>query len=74
MELRSNLLVLVMLTPKQQAVANSAKKRLQDKPWFKGVCIDDFPSDQEIDDDFEGCVSQVELQTAMWDAPDFCNP
>jgi len=71
MELNPTRVVLMMLTPKQQAVANRVKEILQNKPWFRGVCVDDFPTDREIDEDFDGCVAQVEFVTAMWDAPDF---
>lgn len=58
-----------MLTPKQTEVANRVKEILSAEPWFKGVCIDDFPSDREIDEDFDGCVAQVMFVTEMWDAP-----
>ena len=45
-----------------------------DKKWFRGVSMDDFPSDQEITEDFDGAVQQVCMNTAYYDAPDFFNP
>ena len=71
MERHPNRLVLMMLTEKQKAVADRVKEILKSRSWFKGVCVDDFPTDREIDEDFDGCVAQVEFVTAMWDQPDF---
>ena len=61
------------LTDAQRKVYEEAKKRLQTKDWFCGVCLDDFPTDKMCIEDFEGSVVQVELGTAYWDAPDIFN-
>ena len=37
------------------------------KPWFRGVCMNNFPTDDYIKDNFDGAVSGVCLETAMWD-------
>jgi hypothetical protein len=58
-------------TTLQQQVFEAAKVRLQGEPWYKGVCCDDFPTDHEIADNFDGAVSAVVSETAMWDDPDF---
>lgn len=57
--------------PNQDKVFNEALKRLEKEPWFKGVCCDDFPSEVACEEDFEGCVSSITFNTAMWDDPDF---
>lgn len=63
-----------MLTELQETVANTAKARLYKEPWFRGVCIDEMPSDEEIKADFEGAVTTVMLDTAYHDADvDFLN-
>lgn len=56
-------------TPLQRRVFNAAKAKLEKKPWFTGVCTDDFPTDVDIQKDFEGSVTQVMMLTAYWDAP-----
>ena len=55
------------LTKKQLVVFHAAKKQLEKEKWFKGVCIDDFPSDFEIDTDFDGAMQTVILTTEYWD-------
>jgi hypothetical protein len=59
------------LTEKQQQVFDIVKKRICNKPWFKGVCVDNFPTDKEIDEDFSSAVNMVEMETEMWDDPNF---
>jgi hypothetical protein len=61
-------------TESQQKVLDEARKRLAERPWFAGVCCDEFPSDQKCREDFDGAVTQLEMATAYWDAPDFWNP
>jgi len=55
------------MTEKQQEVVHAAKVRLQDKPWFRGVCIDALPHDDEIIKDFDGCVQSLVLDTMYWE-------
>lgn len=59
------------LTPLQETVFEAAKAKLESEPWFQGVCIDDFPTDDDIRENFQWSVIQVEMQTAYWDAPNF---
>lgn len=59
----------MMLTSKQNAVADKVRSILKDETWFRGIALDNFPSDDEIDADFDGCVSQVICETAYWDDP-----
>ena len=61
-------------SPQQKAVFDKALQELQKKEWFRGVCTDDFPNDLEIQEDFEGAVTRVVMNTAYYDAPDFFNP
>lgn len=58
------------LTPKQRKVFEAAKARLEKESWFRGVCCDRFPSDQEIDKDFNEAVTHVIMETEWWDAWD----
>jgi hypothetical protein len=58
-------------TPKQQRVFDTAKARLEKESWYNGVCCDNFPTDQEIDEDFEGAVVSVVMETERWDAEGF---
>jgi hypothetical protein len=57
------------LSELQQRAVTAARARLQGKPWFSGVCLDNMPSDNEIREDFEGAVTQLAIDTAYWDAP-----
>lgn len=59
------------LSELQQRVFDAADGKFSSKPWYKGVCLDNFPSDEEIQEDFEGAVTSVYFETAMWDNPDF---
>lgn len=56
-------------SPLQNEVIQEARKRLEGKPWFKGICTDDLPMDREIEEDREGCIHRVMDQTTYWDAP-----
>ncbi len=58
---------------KQQKVFDAAKAQLEQKPWFRGVCCNDFPSDNSIDENFDDAVNSVLFETAMWDDPEFFN-
>jgi len=59
------------LSEKQKEVFRKAKEALQNQSWFKGICMDNFPTDQEIDKEgIEDSVSSVCMETEMWDAWD----
>lgn len=63
------------LSELQQQVFDHAKAWLEQKPWFKGVSMDDFPTDEEIKrDGVEDSAMGVVMNTAYWDASDFMNP
>jgi len=59
------------LTPAQKNVFQEAVNRLKDKKWFDGVCMDNFPEDDDCKSDFEDSVNSVMFETAMYDDPDF---
>jgi hypothetical protein len=61
------------MTESQNKVFEEAKKRLKKKKWFRGICVDNLPSDKDCRDDFEGAVSELIFETAMWDNPNFYN-
>ena len=64
---------MAQLTELQQRVFDEAKSQLEDEPWFKGICMDNFPEDVEISENFDDAVTGVVLETSMWDDPDFNN-
>lgn len=63
-----------MLTDKQQSLVLKVTEELQHKPWFKGVCLDNLPTDKEIDRDGEDVwIAQLTLDTEYWDNPNIFN-
>ena len=51
-------------------VAAKVRECLQSEPWFRGVCINDFPTDLEIErDGFKSAVETVIMNTQYWDMP-----
>jgi hypothetical protein len=56
--------------PKQEAVLARAEEILKDKPWFRGICLDNFPDERDIEN-IEDAAFSVALETAMWDDHDF---
>ena len=56
------------LTPLQQVVFQ-ARQILEKEPWFRGVCLDDLPTNAEIEADFDACVDRIVFATEMWDGP-----
>ena len=60
------------LTELQEEVIQQAKLEIQDRPWFKGVCLDQVSkmSDEEIRRSMIKAVQTVGLDTMYWDAPD----
>lgn len=62
------------LTNKQKKVFDAAFFRINSKRWFRGICLDNFPSDESIDEDFNGSVNSVIYETEMWDNPNFHIP
>lgn len=61
------------LSESQQKVFDSARQKLKDKKWFRGICLDNFPDEQDCKDNFDDCVAQVCFETEMWDDPNFLN-
>lgn len=60
------------MTELQEQVKERARLLLQDEPWFRGVCLDNFPTDEDIRrDGVDEHAQQVALETAMWDDPTF---
>lgn len=55
----------------REKVVEEAKRRIRGESWFKGVCVNHIPNEQDCEDNFEHCVNQVILETEMWDNPDF---
>jgi hypothetical protein len=58
-----------MTTEKQRQLIDNVRSKLEGKDWFQGVCLDHLPSDREIDDDFDGCVESIIVDTEFWDNP-----
>lgn len=57
---------------KQNSVIEEARKRLKQYHWYRGVCLDDIPTDASIlREGFEKAVQDVVLTTSFWDAPGF---
>lgn len=59
------------LSELQLDLHEAVRVRLEGMKWFAGVFLDDFPSDEEIRLDYQGCIAQAMLETAMWDDPEF---
>lgn len=55
----------------QQEVLTKVKEILSSEDWFVGVCLDNFPSDDECRNNFDDAVKSVCFETAMWDDPHF---
>ena len=51
------------LTSSQISVLTAARKTLQTKSWYKGVCMDNFPDDYACVTDFENSVLSVIFET-----------
>jgi hypothetical protein len=60
-----------METKRDQVIA-AVRDRLHRFDWFKGVCRDQIPSEDEITEaNFAEVVDQVALDTESWDNPNF---
>lgn len=57
------------LTRRQDAVFRKAKRILKRKPWYRGVCLDNFPSEQTCKDKPRQAINSVMMETEYWDAP-----
>ena len=58
------------LTPLQEQVKARALELVKNEPWFKGLCMDNFPEDHEITrDGIEEHAQQIVCDTAFWDDP-----
>lgn len=56
------------LTGLQQQVYNLALFKLQLEPWFRGVCMNYFPTDEDIErDGVNTCADRVYWETHYWD-------
>lgn len=57
------------MTELQNKVFELALKKLEKESWFKGVCMDNFPSDFEIErDGIKHAVDSVWFEAAYWDS------
>lgn len=55
----------------QQIVFNKARDAMKNENWYKGVCVDNFPSDADIlRNGINESVSAVIFETELWDNPD----
>lgn len=59
------------LTKRQIRVFSHAKRWLKKKSWYRGVCMDNFPTDEEIKNDFRTSVFRVIVETQSWDNPNY---
>jgi hypothetical protein len=59
------------LTKLQKEVLEKAKQKLRAYQWYKGVCLDNFPSDHDILQSKESAINSVVCETMYWDAPTF---
>lgn len=58
------------MTELQNKVFELALKKLEKESWFKGVCMDKFPTDESIcKHGIESAVDDVWFETAYWDSP-----
>lgn len=65
---RGVITIMQELTERQKEVVEKAKKRMAGKPWFKGVCLDNLPSDAKILKHPERSVNDLIDNTMYWDA------
>lgn len=56
------------LTGLQKEVVEAARRRLMDKPWFRGVCLDCMPTDAEILRHRQRSIDDLVANTEYWDA------
>jgi hypothetical protein len=52
----------------QIKVLAAAKQKINQEAWFRGICVDHVPTEQECIDDFAGAVNSVVCETMYWDA------
>ncbi len=63
------------LTQLQRQACALARKQIEGKPWFRGLCSDNMPTDEEIADmGLEDAATLIAFQTAYWDADDVMTP
>ena len=55
------------MTPAQKEVFEKAKELLQNRSWFRGICTDNFPSNNECVKNPILSVNSVMAETRMWD-------
>jgi len=55
------------VTKLQEEAVEAAALRLKNKKWFRGVCLDNLPDDEEIERDFNAAVDKIIMETQMWE-------
>ena len=63
------------LTDLQKQACALARKQIDGKPWFRGLCLENMPTDEEIAGmGLHEAATSIAFQTAYWDADDVMNP
>ena len=63
------------LTELQKQACALARLQIEGKSWFRGLCLDNMPTDSEIFSmGLEDAATSIAFQTAYWDADDVMNP
>lgn len=58
------------MTTLQKKVVETAKEKLRNEPWFRGVCLDSLPNDHGIQrDGVDEVAGQLVCDTLLWDGP-----
>lgn len=57
------------MTDAQKVVFEKAKAILEKKPWYRGVCTDNYPPDSKCIADEKDAIASVVMETMYWDAP-----
>lgn len=50
-------------------VMELVKSRLQDKPWYRGVCLDSIDGSFDAGYSVEKAAEVAETETIIWDGP-----
>lgn len=58
------------MTDLQKTVIDAATSSLQHHRWFKGVCLDRLPADEDIHTHgLQWAIDELCVDTTYWDAP-----
>ena len=57
------------LTKRQNAILSKARRILKREPWYRGVCMDGFPSERTCKEKPRQAIISIVMETAYWDAP-----